>query len=91
MTPGFAVLLARWLAYGLAAGTAHFALLRWKTLLYLSDSPMLRALAVQLLRMAATAAALAFATWHGTEASLAAGAGVVLARFPILRLMAVAQ
>lgn len=84
-----AVMLALWLAFGLAAGTAHFALLRWNTILYLAGAGILRAMALQALRMVAIVAALIFAAWHGTEALLAAAIGVVLARALVLRLMAV--
>jgi len=88
MNPALAVRLALWLAFGLSAGTVHFALLPWNTALYLASTGILPALAVQGLRMTLTAAALAFAAWHGTEALLAAATGVVLARLLVLRVMA---
>jgi hypothetical protein len=88
MNPALAVKLAQWSAFGLAAGTAHFALLRWNTGLYLAGTRILRAAAVQLLRVTATAAALVFAVWHGAAALLAAAACVMLARPLVLRLLA---
>jgi N-ATPase, AtpR subunit len=88
MNPPLAVKLAVWSAYGLAAGTAHFALLRWNTALYLSGIRIVRAAAVQLLRVTATGTALAFAAWHGTAALLATAVCVMLARLLVLRLMA---
>jgi hypothetical protein len=88
MNPTLAVRLALWLAFGLAAGTAHFALLRWNTGLYLAGSRIWRAAAVQLLRVTATAAALAYAVWHGTEALLATAVCVMPVRILALRLMA---
>jgi len=60
-------------------------MLRWNTTLYLSGAGMLRALAVQVLRMAATAGLLFFAVWHGPVALLVAAIGVLLARTLILR------
>lgn len=89
MNPGSTAVLASWLALGASAGTGHFVLLRWNASLYLAGSGILRAVAVQLLRMTITAAALVFAAWHGTEALLLAGLGVFLARTLILRVMAV--
>ncbi len=82
------VRLALWPAFGLVTGTAHFALLRWNTGLYLAGARVLLAATVQLLRVTATAAALAFAVWHGTDALLATAACVVLGRIFVLRLMA---
>ena len=89
MNPGSAVVLASWFAVGAVAGTGHFMLLRWNAGLYLAGSGILRAVAVQLLRMAVTTAALTFTAWHGTEALLFAGFGVFLARTLILRMMTV--
>lgn len=88
MIPASAIWLALWLAFGLAAGTAHFALLRWNLGLYLARTCILRAATVQLLRATATAAALAFAVWHGTAALLATAVCVMAARILVLRLMA---
>ncbi len=88
MNPALAVTLALWSAFGLVAGTAHFALLRWNTGLYLTGTHILRAAAVQLLRVTATAAALAFAVWHGAAALLATAVCVMLARILVLRLTA---
>jgi len=88
MNPALAVPLALWLAFGLAAGTAHFALLRWNTGLYLAGTGILHAATLQLLRLTATAATLAFAVWHGMEALLATALSIVLARIMVLRLMA---
>lgn len=83
-----AVKLALWPAFGLVAGTVHFVLLRWNTGLYFAGTRILRAAAVHLLRVTATAAALTFAAWYGTEALLATAFCVILARILVLRLMA---
>ncbi|HTW69686.1 MAG TPA: ATP synthase subunit I [Acetobacteraceae bacterium] len=85
MTGALAATLTFWLVSGLAAGAGHFALLRWNAGLYLSGSGVVRALAVQALRMAATGALLAFAAWHGALALLTAAIGVLLARMLLLR------
>jgi hypothetical protein len=78
---------AFWLLGGLAGGTAHFALLRWNTRLYLGGG-LGRALGVQALRMLVTAVLLAFAAWHGAMPLLLAAIGVLLARPLVLRLLA---
>ncbi len=85
MSISLATTLALWLLFGLAGGTCHFAMLRWNATLYLSGTGMLRALAVQVVRMAATAGLLFFAVSHGAVALLAAAIGVLLARALILR------
>ena len=89
MTASLALNLALWLLFGLAAGIAHFALLRWNAALYVSAAGVPRALAVQALRMAATTALLAFAAWHGAAALLPAAAGVVAARSLVVRMTTV--
>ncbi|HVC60706.1 MAG TPA: ATP synthase subunit I [Acetobacteraceae bacterium] len=80
---------AFWLLAGAAGGTAHFALLRWNTRLYLAGGGVARALGVQALRMAATGALLGFAAWHGGVPLLLATIGVSLARLLVLRVVAV--
>jgi len=78
-----------WLLAGLAGGTAHFALLRWNTILYVAGGTMARAIGVQVLRMAATTVLLAFAAWHGAWPLLFCAIGVVLARLLVLRVLAI--
>lgn len=87
MTAPFSLLL--WLLLGVAGGGAHFALLRWNATLYVAGGSLAQAVATQALRMAATAAMLAFAAWHGALPLLAAAVGVLLARLLVLRVMAV--
>ncbi len=89
MTATAALLAAFWLLAGLAGGTAHFALLRWNTRLYLAGGSVARGLGVQLLRLAGTTALLAFAAWHGALALLLAAIGVTLARLLVLRVLAI--
>lgn len=91
MNPGSAGVVVSWLSLGTAAGMGHFVLLRWNAFLYLARSGVLRAVAVQLVRMTVTAGALTFAAWHGTASLLFAGLGVLLARMLILRVMVVAS
>jgi hypothetical protein len=81
---------AVWLLVGLAGGTAHFALLRWNTRLYLTGGSVARPLGVQALRLAATTVLLAFAAWHGAMPLLLAAIGVLLARLLVLRMLAIA-
>ena len=78
-----------WLLAGLAAGTVHFALLRWNTLLYLISGGIIRAVGTQLLRLASIVVLLALAAWHGSIALLLAATGVMLARLLVLRVMQV--
>jgi hypothetical protein len=78
-----------WLLAGVAGGTAHFALLRWNTRLYLTGGSMARALGAQVLRLVATALLLAFAAWHGALPLLLAAIGVVVARLLVLRVLAI--
>ncbi|HUN39321.1 MAG TPA: ATP synthase subunit I [Acetobacteraceae bacterium] len=88
MTAAQAAMLCLWLVFGLTAGAGHFALLRWNAGLYLSGSGVLCALAVQMLRMAATGVLLAFAAVHGALALLTAAIGVLVARMLVLRMTA---
>jgi hypothetical protein len=78
-----------WLLAGVAGGTAHFALLRWNTRLYLAGGSMMRGLGAQMLRLAGTTLLLAFAAWHGALPLLLAAIGVVLARLLVLRVLAI--
>jgi N-ATPase, AtpR subunit len=88
MNAAMAVRLALWSGFGLVTGTAHFALLGWNTGLYLAGTRIVLAAAVQLMRVTATTAALAFAVWHGAEALLATAICLMPARILVLRLMA---
>jgi F1F0 ATPase subunit 2 len=76
-----------WLLAGLTAGIAHFALLRWNTKLYLTDS-VARAFGAQAVRMAAMTSLLVFAAGHGASPLLFAALGVVVARPLVMRVMA---
>jgi N-ATPase, AtpR subunit len=69
-----------WLLAGVAAGSVHFALLRWNTSLYLSPGGLAGAICIQTLRLASIALLLAFAAWHGALALLSVALGIVLAR-----------
>ncbi len=84
MTIATSLLDTIWLLAGLAGGTAHFAMLRWNTRLYLDGSSLVRALGVQMLRLVAITALLAFAAWHGALPLLIAALGVVLARLLVV-------
>ena len=77
---------ALWLLLGLACGIAHFALLQRNVHLYLNAGGMMHAIAVQLLRLAVTAAVLVFAAWHGALPLLLAAFGVMLSRPLVLRM-----
>ena len=70
---------------GLVAGTLHFALLRWNTVLYVRGGTVLPAIGVQGLRLVATAAVLFAVALHGALALLLAAGGVLLARPVVLR------
>lgn len=84
MTAPQAATLILWLLSGIVAGAAHFALLRWNAGLYLFRGGALRAVAVQVLRMAVTGVLLVFAAWHGALPLLTAAIGVLLARMLVL-------
>ena len=73
------------LALGFAAGSMHFALLRWNTLLYARGGTLAPAIGAQALRMAVTAAALFAIAPHGALALLLAAGGLLLARPVVLR------
>jgi F1F0 ATPase subunit 2 len=72
------------LAAGAALGLAHFASLAWNTRLYVSGGAA-RAFAVQLLRLAVLAAALAGLARLGAPPLLAGALGLLLARRLVLR------
>jgi dolichyl-phosphate-mannose--protein O-mannosyl transferase len=76
---------ALWLLAGLAGGTAHFALLRWNTQLYLGGGALVHAVGVQLLRLVAIGLLLGFAAWHGAWPLLLAALGVMVARLLVVR------
>jgi F1F0 ATPase subunit 2 len=75
------------LALGFAAGTLHFALLRWNTLLYVRSGALMPAIGVQALRLVVTAAVLFAVAMHGALALLLAAGGVLLVRPVVLRLV----
>jgi N-ATPase, AtpR subunit len=78
-----------WLLAGFTAGTVHFTLLRWNTLLYLTSGGVIRAVGTQLLRLASIALLLGLAAWHGAIALMLATIGMMLARLLVLRVMQV--
>lgn len=78
---------ALWLFAGLAGGSAHFALLRWNTSLYIRAGGVPLALGVQVLRLATVSLLLAFAAWHGALPLLLAALGIMIARPLLLRRM----
>ena len=93
------MIAALWLLVGLAGGTAHFALLRRNTMLFLSSrqascllstSSLAHAIGLQALRLAAIAVLLGFAARQGALPLLLAALGVMLARLLVLRVMQVA-
>ncbi|WP_158258684.1 N-ATPase subunit AtpR [Rhodopila globiformis] len=77
-----------WLAAGLAAGTLHFALLRWNAALYGRAGGIGGAVALQLLRLAVLGGVLAVIATYGALPLLLAALGVVAARPVVVRLMA---
>lgn len=81
---------AIWLLMGLAGGTAHFALLRHSTELYVAGNAA-RALLVQALRIATTTVLLAFAVSHGAAPLLLTTLGLSGVRPFILHRTAGAQ
>jgi F1F0 ATPase subunit 2 len=79
---------AAWFAAGLAAGTLHFALLRWNAALYAGAGHIGGAVALQVLRLAVLGGVLAVIALHGALPLLLAALGVLVARPVVLRLMA---
>jgi len=75
-----ALLDAGCFALGIAAGLLHFHLLRWNTSLFITGGA-LRAIGVQLLRLAALAVVLVLAAWLGALPLLLTALGVMIARF----------
>ena len=88
MSISLATTLALWLLSGLAGGTCHFAMLRWNTPSICPAAGMLRALAVQVLRMAATAGCCSSPSRTARSPCWLAAIGVLLARALILRVTA---
>ncbi len=75
-----ALLDTGYFALGIAAGLLHFHLLRWNTRLFIAGGA-LRAIGVQLVRLAALAGVLVLAAWHGALPLLLTALGVIIARF----------
>ena len=72
-------------AFGTVLGYAHFATLRLNVRLYLAGGGPMRALALQVLRIALLAGGLGALAWLGAPALLGGMAGVLLARRVVLR------
>ena len=70
---------------GLAGGTAHFALLRWNTALYLRPSGLSRAIVLQALRLALLAGVLVLLARQGALPLLLGALGVLAGRWIVLR------
>ena len=70
---------------GLAGGTAHFALLRWNTDLYLRPRGLGRAIALQGTRLALLAFVLVALARQGALPLLLGALGVLAARWIVLR------
>jgi hypothetical protein len=68
------------LALGIGAGLVHFCLLRWNTELFLAGRA-LRAIGVQVARLAAMSGVLVVVAWQGTWPLLFTALGIVIARF----------
>jgi F1F0 ATPase subunit 2 len=79
---------AVWFAAGLAAGTLHFALLRWNAALYGRAGGIGTAVALQLLRLAVLGGVLTIIALQGALPLLLAALGVLVARPVVMRLMA---
>jgi F1F0 ATPase subunit 2 len=75
-------------AAGLAAGTLHFALLRWNASLYGRSGYIAGAAALQLLRLAVLTLVLALIAMQGTLPLLLAALGVLIARPLVMWMMA---
>ena len=75
-------------AAGLAAGTLHFALLRWNASLYGRPGRIGGAVALQLLRLAVLGCVLALIARQGALPLLLAALGVLVARPIVMRMMA---
>jgi hypothetical protein len=90
------MIAALWLSAGLAAGVAHYVLLRWNTSLYLGATcqprlSLMPAVGLQVLRLAATASLLGLAAWHGALPLLLAALGIMLARPLVLHALEATQ
>jgi F1F0 ATPase subunit 2 len=79
---------AAFFAAGLAAGTLHFALLRWNASLYGRSRHIAGAAALQVLRLAVLGMVLALIARHGALPLLLAALGVLIARSLVMRMMA---
>lgn len=73
------MIAAFWLLCGFVAGTAHFALLRWNTSLYV-DGGLRHAIGLHAMRLGSTASLLVLAAWFGALPLLLIAAGIMLAR-----------
>ena len=79
------VVLAAWLAGGVALGICYFQALRWNAALFARGGRAITAIACTLGRFAVLGAALALASLHGAAPLLASAVGVLLGRFLVMR------
>jgi N-ATPase, AtpR subunit len=75
-------------AAGLAAGTLHFALLRWNASLYARPGCIAGAVGLQMVRLALLGLVLALIAMRGGLPLLLAALGVLIARPLVMRMMA---
>jgi len=73
------------LLIGAAAGTLHFALLRWNAALFTQTRPLWIAVACQTLRLGALTTVLTMAAVHGALPLLLAALGLLIARPFVMR------
>jgi hypothetical protein len=78
-----------WLAAGMLIGSPYWVTLRWSVGMLATGRSMALAIAMQLVRFAALAVALAFVAIHwGALALLVSAGGLMLARAAVLRRVA---
>jgi hypothetical protein len=83
---GNALEAGSWLGAGVLIGALHFLTLRWNAAALVDDGPIALALAILIVRLAATGVLLtAVARFFGGPALLAATVGIVAARGAVLR------
>jgi hypothetical protein len=71
---------AGFIVLGLLAGTLHFSLLRWNTMLYARPGRVWLGAGLQVVRMAGLGGLLALAALHGALPLLLMAIGVLIAR-----------
>jgi hypothetical protein len=82
-----AMSVGAWLTVGMLIGAFHYLTLSWNVRILTVDQSMLRALTIQLTRVAVTAVVLTLITRsYGGAPLVTAALGVLTARGPVLRL-----